>query len=218
MLCFPFIGVHAQKNEAMLYINPGGSTIYGSNCGISGLYTRHITDRIDVTGGIYFTSKRKNFFSSLNVEGSYRLPLNKTMNLYAKGKINWTDYSEFHLNEFVYRLVAKFESNYVDLELGNCVVAYTSYGEHQTEGYNPAFGLNLRFRKLTANWYAGLFVRNYDDFYFENFNVIWGPNGLYKINKKLAVFGEFDIQPAGNLSQLATKYAYYFKIGATYKW
>jgi hypothetical protein len=65
-ICVLFLslsGIYAQdKNEAMLYINPGGSTVYGGNCGISGIYTYHLTDRIDVNGGIYFSSKRKNFF------------------------------------------------------------------------------------------------------------------------------------------------------------
>jgi hypothetical protein len=205
-------------NEVKTYITPGGSTVYGNNIGFSGLYTRHLTDRIDVSGGIYFSTKRKIFFSSLNIFGSYRFPLSKSINLYANAKINWTDYSEFHLNEYVYRMAVKFESNYIDLELGNCVFNYTSYGEHQTEAYNPSFAFNVRFNKLTSPFYVGLFIRNYDDFYFDNYNVIWGLNSYYRLNKRISLLGELNIQPAGNMSQLATKYAYYFKLGGIYKW
>lgn len=208
----------SKANEVKAYMTPGNSIVYNANIGFAGLYTRHLTDRVDVTGGIYFSTKRKFFFSSLNVAGSYRLPLTKSMNLYGMAKLNFTNYSEFHLKEYVYRLAVKFESNYFDLELGNSIFNYRSYGEHLTEAYNPSFGLNLRFKKLSSSWYAGVFLRNFDDFYFENFNVIWGCNGYYKLNDKISFLGELDIQPAGNMSQLATKYAYYFKLGGIYKW
>lgn len=209
---------NAKDNEVMAYITPGSSTAYNGYCSFSGIYTRHLTDKLDVYGGLSFSTKRKHFFSSIAAHAKYRFHLYKSRNLYVMTGVNYTDYGEFHLNEYVWRIAAKFESTYFDFELGNCLFAYTSYGSHKTEAFTPSINMVLRFRKLTAPWTVGVFLRNFDDFYYDNYNVNWGINGRMTINPKLTLMGELAVRPAGTMSQLATKYDAYLKLGAIYKW
>ena len=64
----------------------------------------------------------------------------------------------------------------------------------------------------------GLFFRNYDDYYYENWNINWGIRWYAKVKDQWHLFGEFNIRPAGSMSQLASKYEGSVKVGLKYKW
>jgi hypothetical protein len=76
----------------------------------------------------------------------------------------------------------------------------------------------VNIRPRWNSWNIGLFFRNYDDFYYENWNINWGARWNANITSRMRLFGELNIRPAGSMSQLATKYETSMKIGMKYVW
>ena len=64
----------------------------------------------------------------------------------------------------------------------------------------------------------GLFFRNYDEFYYENWNINWGLRFYAGLKKNYNLFGELNIRPAGSMSQLASKYESTLRIGVRKRW
>ena len=62
------------------------------------------------------------------------------------------------------------------------------------------------------NCYTGM------DGEYENWNIDWGLRGYGRINDQWHLFGEFNIRPAGSMSQLASKYEFSQKFGLKYVW
>jgi hypothetical protein len=91
-------------------------------------------------------------------------------------------------------------------------------GDHYTEPITLTFGAHATLRPRTNCWNVGLLFRNYDDFYYENWNINWGLDFYYRFNSKWKMFGEFNIRPAGSMSQLASKYETTGKVGVIYRW
>jgi hypothetical protein len=91
-------------------------------------------------------------------------------------------------------------------------------GDHYTEPLTLTFGAHASLRPRTHRWNVGLLFRNYDDFYYENWNINWGLDFYYKIKPSWKLFGEFNIRPAGSMSQLASKYETTGKVGLIYRW
>ncbi len=80
------------------------------------------------------------------------------------------------------------------------------------------FGIGVNIRPRESRWNLGLFFRNYDNYYFDNWNINWGVRGYYNINDRFKLYGEFDVRPAGSMSQLATRYEGSQKFGVKYVW
>ena len=131
-------------------------------------------------------------------------------------------YHKFGFHEMAYNISATWESAYVDIRLGETLVHYHSHvwgiGWGYTETPLLTFGFGANIRHRDNPWNVGLFFRNYDDFYYENWNINWGIRWYARIKQRWNLFGEFNIRPAGSLSQLASKYEGSVKVGLKYKW
>lgn len=217
LMAFTGSAVSQEKNKALVYTDFGGHTLYGFNMGLSGLYTRTLSDRWEVTGGLNFSSRRPAFFNAIMGDATYRIPV-KTFNVYLSGRMMYTYYSDSKMNDLLWRVAAKWESKYFDLVLGNSVVHTFSMGSSFTEWWVPSLGVFARLKPIHHPWNVGVHLRNYDDFFYENFNLNYGLNGYYNLNDQWGIMSEITIAPAGTLSQLATPYKFYIKLGATYKW
>jgi hypothetical protein len=113
-----------------------------------------------------------------------------------------------------------WEMPYFYLRVGESLIHYKVNTLGYTEPLTFTFGFGVNIRPRWYNWNLGLFFRNHDDFYYENWNINWGlhfytPAPFIK-NTKL--FGEFNIRPAGSMSQLASKYETSGKLGLKYVW
>ena len=97
-------------------------------------------------------------------------------------------------------------------------VMYNRYNLWNTKPLTFTFGFGVNIRPRTNPWNIGLFFRNYDDFYYENWNINWGLNFYATLTKRMQLFGEFNIRPAGSMSQLASKYETSGKLGLKYVW
>ena len=98
----------------------GFNVVTGWFIGESGTYVRHLTDRWSVSAG-----EQVQFFKqlySVDVAGSYRLPLGKTI-LYFDGRFLFNRYDRWNVNEPIVNLSAYWETNYVDLRLGESLVS-----------------------------------------------------------------------------------------------
>lgn len=218
LLCLcPLISIWGQKNEVKSYIQLGDNALHGFYGGFTGLYTRNFTERFDATGGLNLSTKNKMLLSGLSAETRYRFSIQK-FNLYvsAKGVYNYHQISQ--MNELLFRLSATWESRYFHLTLGNSFLGFFSHGSGVFEGITPTAGMGFTIRPKENKWNAGLFVRNYDDFIYENYNIMFGINGRLDVADRWRLFGEITARPAGSLNQLAMKYETFFKLGVTRVW
>ncbi|MEG1749710.1 MAG: hypothetical protein RR249_08510 [Tannerellaceae bacterium] len=215
-LC-PFIGVYGQKNEVKAYLQVGDNALHGVYGGFTGFYTRNFTDRFELTGGLNLSTKNKHAFSGLSAETSYRFPVYK-FNLYLSAKGVYSHYEISKMNEALFRLAATWESRYFQLTLGNSFLGYFSYGSSVFEPITWTFGTALHIRPRENWWNVGLFIRNYDDFIFENFNIMYGLDARVDVAKNWRLFGEITARPAGSLNQLAMKYETFLKLGVRRVW
>ena len=212
-----FDGEH--KNEISGYVMGGNNVVTDKFGGLAVSYTRHLTPRWHVGGDAQMQFGKELF--SVDVQGGYRLPL-KYGNISFDGKIMYNFYHKFGFHEMAYNISATWESAYVDIRLGETLVHYHShvwgFGWGYTETPLLTFGFGANSRHRDNPWNVGLFFRNYDDFYYENWNINWGIRWYAKIKERWNLFGEFNIRPAGSMSQLASKYEGSVKVGLKYKW
>ena len=208
-----------HKNEISGYLMGGTNTVTDGFGGIEASYTRHITDRWHVGGDAQLQLGKQLF--SADVQGGYRLPI-KYGNLYFDGKVMYNHYHRWEFHEWAFNISATWESAYVDIRLGESLVHYhkTSnlIGWGYTEPLLLTFGLGANIRHRNNPWNVGLFFRNYDDFYYENWNINWGIRWYARVKNQWHLFGEFNIRPAGSMSQLASRYEGSVKMGLKYKW
>lgn len=208
-----------HKNEISGYVMVGDNVVTDWFGGLEASYTRHLTSRWHVGGDAQMQFGKQLF--SIDVQGGYRLPV-KYGNIYFDGKIMYNKYHKFGFHEMSYNLSATWESAYVDLRLGETLVHYHSrvwgIGFGYTEPLLLTFGFGVNIRHRNNPWNIGLFFRNYDDFYYENWNINWGIRWYARVKDQWRLFGEFNIRPAGSMSQLASKYEGSVKVGLKYKW
>ena len=100
LIVFTGSAVCQEKNKALVYTDFGGHTLYGFNMGLSGLYTRTLSDRWEVTGGLNFSSRRPAFFNAIMGDASYRIPVKK-FNVYLSGRMMYTYYSDSKMNDLL---------------------------------------------------------------------------------------------------------------------
>lgn len=212
-----FDGEH--KNEISAYTLAGDNVVTDFFMGLSASYTRHLTNRWHVGGDMQMQFGKQLF--SVDVQGGYRLPV-KYGNIDFSAKVMYNYYHKFGFHEMAYNVSATWESAYVDLRLGGSKVHYHSHvwgmGFGYTEPVLLTFGFGANIRHRNNPWNVGLFFRNYDDYYYENWNINWGIRWYAKVKDQWHLFGEFNIRPAGSMSQLASKYEGSVKVGLKYKW
>ncbi|MBP5498592.1 MAG: hypothetical protein J6X81_04415 [Muribaculaceae bacterium] len=213
-----FDGDH--KNEVSGYIVAGDNVVSGAFGGFAGSYTRHLTPRWHVGGDMQMQFWKQLY--SFDVTGGYRLPV-KYGHLYFDGKFMLNRYSRWGATETIFNLAATWESAYVDIRLGESLIHIHTHGRFSngsgyTEPLTLTFGFGANIRHRSNPWNVGLFFRNYDEFYYENWNINWGIRWYAKVKDQWRLFGEFNIRPAGSISQLASKYEGSVKVGLKYKW
>ncbi|MBQ1610514.1 MAG: hypothetical protein II034_04785 [Muribaculaceae bacterium] len=208
-----------HKNEVSGYVMGGNNVVTDGFGGLAASYTRHLTPRWHVGGDAQMQFGKELF--SVDVKGGYRLPI-KYGNIDFTGKVMYNYYHKFGIHEMAYNLSATWESAYVDIRIGESIVHYhkkdvvMGWGYTEPPLFTFGFGANIRHRNNP--WNIGLFFRNYDDFYYENWNINWGIRWYAKVKDQWHLFGEFNIRPAGSMSQLASKYEGSVKVGLKYKW
>lgn len=214
-----FCGEHVydgeHKNEISGYIQAGNNIVTGKYIGPAVVYTRHFNSRFSGEVGLDlpFGKGKGGIFT----KGSYRLPVSY-FNFYFSGKLLYNRYTDFNTNEFNANLSATMETPYFDLTLGETFIHYSLMGTGYTEPLTLTFGTGVNIRPRWNSWNLGLFLRNYDDFYFENWNINWGVRWMANLRHRMKLYGELNIRPAGSTSQLATRYETSLKVGLKYVW
>lgn len=220
-----FDGVH--KNELDGTLSGGYNVVTGAFFGESFTYTRHLTDRWSIHGAEQVQFLKWLF--STDVTGTYRLPVGKKSNLYIDGRFIYNRYQRWKMNETIANLSFQMEWNYVDLRTGISYKRYVMSGVHDkfgayftddayAEPLEMTLGIGVNIRERASRWNLGLFLRNYDQFYYDNWNINWGLRFHTTLTPQLKLYSEFNVRPAGNLSQVATRYETALKLGVHYVW
>ncbi len=210
-----------HKHEASAYVMGGDNVVSGKFGGLAVSYNHHFTPRWHLGGNAQIQMWKRLY--SFNVTGGYRLPV-KFGHLYFDGKLMLNRYNRWGFSEFIANASVTWESAYVDLRLGESLIHFWSkdvyFEDHYgyTEPLTLTFGFGVNIRHRNNPWNIGFFFRNYDDFYYENWNINWGLRWYARIYKQWRLFGEFNIRPAGSMSQLASRYEGSVKLGVKYKW
>lgn len=211
-----FDGEH--KNELAAYVIAGENVIVDKFGGLAVSYNHHFTPRWYLGGEAQAQFGKRQY--SLDVQGGYRLPV-KYGTVCFNGKVMYNYYNRWGFHEMSYNLSAIWESAYVDFRLGESFIHYHARAWGMGWGYSEplllTFGFGANIRHRNNPWNVGLFFRNYDDFYYENWNINWGIRWYAKVKEHYHLFGEFNVRPAGSLSQLASRYEGSLKVGLKYK-
>ena len=214
-----FTGVHKydgeHKNEISGYTMFGKNVVVDAYGGLEASYKRHFTDRWHAGADAQAQFGKQLY--SVDLKGGYRLPV-KWMDFYFNGTLLYNRYQKWRANEYIANLSVTWETPYVMLRLGESLIRYHISDFSYTEPLTLTFGFGATMRPRWNSWNVGIFFRNYDDFYFENWNINWGLNFYGRISPVMHFFGEFNIRPAGSMSQLASKYETSGKLGIKYVW
>ena len=214
-----YCGLHKydgqHKNELSGYTMGGYNIISGTFIGLEASYLRHLTDRWHVGGDAQIQFGKQLY--SMDVQGGYRLPVS-WMDFYLDGKFIFNRYNRWHTNETIANLSLTWETPYFQLRIGESLITSHVLHFRYTEPLTFTFGTGVNIRPRWHPWNIGLFFRNYDDFYYENWNINWGVNFYAKVAKDMQLFGQFNIRPAGSMSQLASRYETSGKLGIKYVW
>ena len=214
-----YTGLHKydgeHKNELYGYFMGGNNVVTNGFGGLAVSYKRHLTDRWHVGGDAQAQSGKQLY--SVDLQGGYRLPV-KWMDFYFDGKVMYNRYQRWGVNETIANLSLTWETPYFNLRVGESYIHFNMLNFGYTEPLTFTFGFGAQIRPRWNAWNIGLFFRNYDDFYYENWNINWGLNFYAPLVKDTQLFGEFNIRPAGSLSQLASKYETSGKLGIKYVW
>ena len=130
----------------------------------------------------------------------------------------YNHYQRWSTNELDMSLGVTWEMPYFYLHFGASYIYFHMINFGYWEPLTLNYGLGVNIRPRWNSWNIGLFARNYDDFYYEGYNLNWGVNFYAKLKKNFQLFGEINIRPAGSASQLATRYENSLKIGLKYVW
>ncbi|MCQ2246262.1 MAG: hypothetical protein MJZ69_05670 [Bacteroidaceae bacterium] len=208
-----FDGVH--KNEVQGYATLGENTKFKTFVALSGTYTRHLTEFLDMQGSLTYQSGNKHF--GVAAEGRYRMPIGRA-NLYATARFLFNRYGAYEQNETNYNFGLSWEARYWDIRVGVYQTTFSGYGSSYTEPISMQFGIAGYIRPRENKWNVGFFFRNFDDFYYEHWNINWGFAWKARLSQRINLFGQIDVRPAGSMSQIASKYESHLKIGLKYVW
>ncbi len=204
-----------NKNEASVSLTTGRNIITGPCIGNTVHYKHYFNNHWSVDGGVNMQYSKQLY--GVKAKGEYHIKV-KAFDLFASAEYMFNHYHMFNTNENVGNLSFRCERGYWDITLGGSLINYSMMGDYYTELPTLTFGAHATLRPRTNNWNVGLLFRNYDDFYYENWNINWGLDFYYRLKSNLKLFGEFDIRPAGSMSQLASKYETIGKLGLIYRW
>lgn len=204
-----------HKNEVSGYLQGGDNIVTGVFVGPTAFYTRHFTDRVSAEGGVDIPIGKGKF--GISAKGTYRLPVSY-FNFYFSGKFMYNRYTKFRTDEYNANVSVTWETPYYDLTLGESLIHYALLGTGYTEPLTLTFGTGVNIRPRWNSWNLGIFLRNYDDFYFENWNINWGVWWMANLRHDMKLYGELNVRPAGSTSQLASKYETSMKVGLKYTW
>ena len=208
-----FDGEH--KNELSGYLMGGTNVVSGAFGGFEASYKRHLTDRWHVGADAQMQFGKQLY--SIDVQGGYRLPIGWS-DFYIDGKAMFNRYNRWSTNEVVGNLSITWEMPYFYVRIGESLIHFQTENFGYTEPLTFTFGIGAQIRPRWNSWNLGIFFRNYDDFYYENWNINWGLNFYATLTKDMQLFGEFNVRPAGSISQLASKYETSGKLGLKYVW
>ena len=209
-----FDGVH--KNEISGHLTGGYNVISNAFVGEAVTYTRHFTERWSIRAGQQLQLVK--WLVSADVTGTYRLPL-RSCNLYFDARILNNLYASRHTDELCVHVSAMLETAHFDMRLGASYIGYVNVanGGRYSELPTLTAGLGVNFLPRAHPWNIGLFLRNYDQYYYELWNLNMGLRFHCTLPwNVLRLFGEFNVRPAGTLSQLATPYETSLKLGLHY--
>lgn len=210
---YKYDGQH--KNEVYGYLQGGYNIVTDYFFGPTLFYKRHITDRVSLEAGFDIPFGKSKY--GLSAQAFYRLPVSY-FNFYFSGRFLYNRYVEFRTNEYYWNIAARWEAPYFDITIGGTSITYSLLGSSYTEPLTFMFGAGVNIRPRWNSWNIGLFFRNYDDFYYENWNINWGFRWNANLPLRMKLFGEFNVRPAGSMSQLASKYETSMKVGIKYTW
>lgn len=204
-----------HKNQVSGYFEGGYNIVTGRYVGPAVSYTHHFTPRWSAEGAIALPMGK----SKLGIygKGTYHLPL-PHFSLFFSGKFMYNRYNDYNTNEYNANVSCMLESSYFDMLIGESWIRYALKGTGYTEPLTLTFGMGANIRKRTNPWNLGIFIRNYDDFYYENWNINWGLRWHATLDEQIKIFGELNVRPAGSTSQLATRYETSLKLGLKYVW
>ena len=208
-----FDGEH--KNEVSASLTTGRNIITGPCIGNTFHYKHYFNNHWSIDGGIN-TQYTKQLYG-YKAKGEYHFNI-QAFQIFASGEYLFNHYHRFNTNENVVNMSLRTERRYWDLTLGASIIGYNMMGDHYTEPVTLTFGAHATLRPRTNDWNMGLLFRNYDDFYYENWNINWGMDFYYVLKPDMKLFGEFNVRPAGSMSQLASKYETTGKVGLIYRW
>ena len=227
LCCLSFCSVWAQyysgehtydgenKNEASASLTTGRNIITNASVGTTFHYKYYFNNHWSVDAGVN-TQFSKQLYG-IKARGEYHFQL-KAFHIFASAEALYNYYNRYRTSEIDGNISLRIERGYWDITLGESLISYTIEGSGYTEPPTLTFGAHATLRPRTNNWNVGLLFRNFDDFYYENWNINWGLDFYYKFNPTWKLFGEFNIRPAGSMSQLASKYETTGKIGVIYRW
>ncbi|MGN1230132.1 MAG: hypothetical protein ACI4T5_10845 [Prevotella sp.] len=208
-----FDGKH--HNEASGFLQAGDNIITGFFAAFNANYKYHFDKRWSVEGAAgYQTGKQQ---VSVYAKGAYHFSLGYS-DFYISPKLMYNRYCDYRTNEYAANLSATWETPYFDLTVGESLITYSMLGSSYTEPLTLTFGTGVNIRPRWNSWNIGVFFRNYDEFYYENWNINWGFRFYAGLKKDFNLFGELNIRPAGSMSQLASKYETTLRIGVRKKW
>ncbi len=208
-----FDGEH--KNELSGSLTTGNNIITGPAIGNTWHYKHYFNSHWSVDGGLN-TQYTKQLYG-IKGKGEYHLKI-RSFHMFASAEYMFNHYHMFNTNENIGNMSVRFERGYWDITLGGSLIGYNMMGDHYTEPLTLTFGAHATLRPRTHHWNVGLLFRNYDDFYYENWNINWGLDFYWRLKPQWKLFGEFNVRPAGSMSQLASKYETTGKVGVIYRW
>ena len=219
-----FDGQH--KNEIAGNLLGGGNVITGVVFGEACTYTHHFTERWSLSAGEQMQINK--WLWSADVMGTYRIPFRRS-SLYFDGRVVNNFYTPWSTYEFIGNLSTFWEASHFDVRFGLSFIHYYKYkvkNEYRAftdAGYSEpptlTVGLGVNIMEREHPWNLGIFLRNYDQFYYENWNINWGVRFHATLPwQSMKLFGELNVRPAGSLSQLATRYETSLKLGVKHVW
>ena len=208
-----FDGEH--KNEVSGSVVTGKNIITSASIGTTFHYKHYFSHHWSLDAGVN-TQFSKQLYG-VKTRGEYHFQV-MAFHLFASAEALYNHYHKYNTNEFDANISLRIERGYWDITLGETLINYSIGKSGYTEPPTLTFGAHATLRPRTNQWNVGLLFRNFDDFYYENWNINWGLDFYYRFNPTLKLFGEFNVRPAGSMSQLASKYETTGKVGVIYKW
>ena len=214
-----YTGVHKydgqHRNELRGYLMAGDNVISDAFAGLEVTYKRYLGDRWHVQADGQIQAGKQLY--SMSAEGGYRLPIGWS-DFYIDGKLMLNHYHLWNTNEWVANVSVTWEMPYFHFRLGESLIRYRMLHFSYREPMTITLGAGVSIRPRWNSWNIGVFIRNYDDFYYEGWNINWGFNFHANLTSDMQLYGELNIRPAGSISQLASKYEESLKVGLRYVW